>query len=143
MLAAKRVCMPESWESRIIEAGYRKLALELHPDHGGSTTEMASLNTAVQKLRAILLGDANLNNQPNSQTFNREGFPPQVMRVCPQCGRTDGTPIDLVFSMWPCGACGYFHPPAPGRRRRVARRAITLDELADFAARILVHGVFK
>jgi hypothetical protein len=39
----------------IIMAGYRKLALENHPDRGGSTTKMQQINRAMERLRKKLL----------------------------------------------------------------------------------------
>jgi len=38
----------------IVAAGYRALAMKLHPDHGGSNADMQYLNAAVERLRAEL-----------------------------------------------------------------------------------------
>ncbi len=43
-----------TWAGRLIEAGYKILALEHHPDHGGATAAMQALNAVVAKLRAAL-----------------------------------------------------------------------------------------
>jgi hypothetical protein len=40
------------WMQEIIAAGYRTLASKHHPDHGGKTGDMQTLNAAVEKLRA-------------------------------------------------------------------------------------------
>ena len=42
--------------SDIVDTGYRKLALELHPDHGGDTRGMQLLNAAVKRLREVSKG---------------------------------------------------------------------------------------
>ncbi len=42
--------------SDIVDTGYRKLALELHPDHGGDTRGMQLLNAAVKLLREVTQG---------------------------------------------------------------------------------------
>lgn len=42
------------WRRRIIEAGYRALAREFHPDHGGDAAKMAELNEAAKELRRLL-----------------------------------------------------------------------------------------
>lgn len=39
---------------RIVRSGYRLAALESHPDRGGSTEEMASVNAAAGALRGLL-----------------------------------------------------------------------------------------
>jgi hypothetical protein len=47
----------EDWPlfTRIIESGYRALALKCHPDHhGGDGAEMRSLNRAIERLREQL-----------------------------------------------------------------------------------------
>lgn len=38
----------------VIQAGYRALARQHHPDHGGSTTTMQKVNAATHWLRAVL-----------------------------------------------------------------------------------------
>lgn len=43
----------QTWERKIIEAGYRQLAKRNHPDKGGSPETMAALNSAVKNLRAV------------------------------------------------------------------------------------------
>jgi hypothetical protein len=48
---------PEDWPffTRIIESGYKALALKCHPDHhGGDGAEMRSLNRTIEKLREQL-----------------------------------------------------------------------------------------
>lgn len=40
-----------SMMQKVVQAGYRSLALVLHPDKGGSHDDMIVLNTAVQRLR--------------------------------------------------------------------------------------------
>lgn len=39
---------------RIVQTGYRTLALVLHPDKGGNHEDMTVLNTAVQRLRGAV-----------------------------------------------------------------------------------------
>lgn len=39
---------------RLVDVGYRRLAVELHPDKGGSTEAMVQLNAAVEALREAL-----------------------------------------------------------------------------------------
>jgi hypothetical protein len=41
---------------RIVQAGYRQLSLQNHPDHGGSTAAMQEINAAYAKLKASLGG---------------------------------------------------------------------------------------
>ncbi len=43
----------QTWERKIIEAGYREMAKRHHPDKGGEPEEMAALNQAVKNLRAL------------------------------------------------------------------------------------------
>jgi curved DNA-binding protein CbpA len=38
----------------LLAAGYRKLAMENHPDHGGDTKAMQEINEAVARLRKKL-----------------------------------------------------------------------------------------
>lgn len=45
-----------SMMERIVQAGYRQLSLQHHPDHGGSTTTMQEVNAAYTKLKASLGG---------------------------------------------------------------------------------------
>jgi len=40
---------------RLLKAGYRKLATELHPDHGGDTEEMKILNVLKDKLQELTM----------------------------------------------------------------------------------------
>jgi len=39
------------WMQEIVAAGYRALASKHHPDRGGKTADMQTLNAAVEKLR--------------------------------------------------------------------------------------------
>jgi hypothetical protein len=38
------------WQEKIISAGYRRLAVRLHPDKGGNAEDMAALNAARDRL---------------------------------------------------------------------------------------------
>jgi curved DNA-binding protein CbpA len=44
----------QTWERKIIEAGYRALAKRKHPDKGGKPEAMAALNQAVTNLRNLV-----------------------------------------------------------------------------------------
>lgn len=39
---------------RIIQAGFRQLAAQNHPDHGGSTVVMQEINAAYSKLKTVV-----------------------------------------------------------------------------------------
>ena len=39
---------------RIIQAGYRQLAVQNHPDKGGNTTTMQEINAAHEKLKSMV-----------------------------------------------------------------------------------------
>lgn len=42
------------WIEKIINAGYKTLALKCHPDLGGSTEDMQHINAAIKTLREII-----------------------------------------------------------------------------------------
>lgn len=50
----ERICDVDSAAAAIVAAGYRALAQEHHPDHGGSHETMAHLNEAKRQLRELL-----------------------------------------------------------------------------------------
>lgn len=47
----------QSWAQRIVEAGFRTMAKQHHPDHGGSHSDMQELNAAAAALREIVRGE--------------------------------------------------------------------------------------
>jgi len=47
--------LPVTMAQRIITSGFRQLAMELHPDHGGDHEQMQQLNAAHTWLRDRLL----------------------------------------------------------------------------------------
>lgn len=46
----------QSMAERILQAGYRSLAKQLHPDLGGDPTEFRELQGTVEELRSFILG---------------------------------------------------------------------------------------
>ena len=54
---ARREYMQEAslpWVERVIQAGYRSLAMQHHPDHGGNTEDMRQINAAHEKLKQLV-----------------------------------------------------------------------------------------
>jgi hypothetical protein len=47
------------WLGRLIQAGYRALSRQNHPDQGGDTKAMQELNGAMERIRALLKGGSN------------------------------------------------------------------------------------
>jgi hypothetical protein len=45
-----------SWAERIVQAGYRTLAMQCHPDHGGSNESMRQVIAAQERLKDLLKG---------------------------------------------------------------------------------------
>jgi hypothetical protein len=43
-----------SWAERLIQAGFRTLALQCHPDHGGSNESMRQVIAAQERLKDLL-----------------------------------------------------------------------------------------
>ena len=61
-----------TWEQRIIEAGYRALAKQHHPDKGGQAADMVALNAARDRLvefgnRVSGIGDGQAAANPESR----------------------------------------------------------------------------
>lgn len=43
-----------SWVERLVQVGYRTLAKQHHPDHGGDTKTMQQVNAAYERLKSLV-----------------------------------------------------------------------------------------
>jgi hypothetical protein len=49
----RRTTFDPEMAKRVIQAGFRAVAQQCHPDHGGNTADMQNLNLTVEKLRKV------------------------------------------------------------------------------------------
>jgi hypothetical protein len=56
------------WKEKIIRTGYRSLAKEAHPDHGGNDRDFDDLTTALSELKDLVKSGAVANGTPNRST---------------------------------------------------------------------------
>jgi hypothetical protein len=108
----------QTWERKIIEAGYRDLAKRCHPDKGGAPEDMAALNAAVSNLRAVEQYNATAARRPVHQAPAPPAGVAQGVYVPPIPGVDASAIFDFVRDIKEI----LFGQPQPVKRRRKRAR---------------------
>ena len=91
-----------------LKALYFKIAKTLHPDHGGSTEQMQSLNNEYDYLKTILHNEENTNNS-EQKTYKENSYSMDAFRnIIDDLLRHNSITIEIIGSwLWISGSGTY------------------------------------